>query len=114
MTSEWLTPGPTVLAVVALESTDNGIRVEFAVHTAHPEDQPLPLLEIERSQCEARAILGRHVKLVDRGQATQIDGEALWMLEGPGAYWLLWADESSECHFVRWMKSQFGIGTEKR
>jgi len=30
------------------------------------------------------------------------------MLEGPGSYWLLWADESSECHFVRWMKSQFG------
>jgi LysR family glycine cleavage system transcriptional activator len=37
-----------------------------------------------------------------------------WMLQGPGGYWLLWADESSECHFVRWMKSQFGIGTEQR
>jgi len=36
------------------------------------------------------------------------------MLEGPGSYWLLWTDESSECHFVRWMKSQFGVGTEKR
>jgi LysR family glycine cleavage system transcriptional activator len=36
------------------------------------------------------------------------------MLEGPGSYWLLSADESSECHFVRWMKSQFGIGTEQR
>jgi LysR family glycine cleavage system transcriptional activator len=36
------------------------------------------------------------------------------MLAGPGSYWLLWADESSECHFVRWMKSQFGIGTEER
>jgi LysR family glycine cleavage system transcriptional activator len=35
-----------------------------------------------------------------------------WMLEGPGGYWLLWTDESAECHFVRWMKSQFGIGTE--
>ena len=34
-----------------------------------------------------------------------------WMLEGPGSYWLLWADESPECHFVRWMKSQFDIGT---
>jgi LysR family glycine cleavage system transcriptional activator len=33
-----------------------------------------------------------------------------WMLDGPGGYWLLWGDESSECHFVRWMKSQFGIG----
>ena len=35
-----------------------------------------------------------------------------WMLEGPGSYWLLSADESSECHFVRWMKSQFGIGAD--
>jgi hypothetical protein len=37
-----------------------------------------------------------------------------WMLEGPGSYWLLWADESPECHFVRWMKSQFDIGTATR
>jgi LysR family glycine cleavage system transcriptional activator len=29
-------------------------------------------------------------------------------LGGRGGYWLLWVDESSECHFVRWMKSQFG------
>jgi LysR family glycine cleavage system transcriptional activator len=35
-----------------------------------------------------------------------------WTLDGPGGYWLLWADESSGCHFVRWMKSQFGIGTD--
>jgi LysR family glycine cleavage system transcriptional activator len=35
-----------------------------------------------------------------------------WRLEGPGGYWLLWGDESADCHFVRWMKSQFGIGTE--
>jgi LysR family glycine cleavage system transcriptional activator len=34
-----------------------------------------------------------------------------WTLEGRGGYWLLWIDESPECHFVRWMKSQFGIGT---
>jgi hypothetical protein len=26
--------------------------------------------------------------------------------------WLLWIDESRECHFVRWMKAQFGIGTD--
>jgi LysR family transcriptional regulator, glycine cleavage system transcriptional activator len=28
------------------------------------------------------------------------------------AYWLLWADESPERHFVRWIKSQFGLGPE--
>jgi len=33
-------------------------------------------------------------------------------LGGRGGYWLLWVDESSECHFVRWMKSQFGIEIE--
>jgi LysR family transcriptional regulator, glycine cleavage system transcriptional activator len=33
-------------------------------------------------------------------------------LEGRSCYWLLWVDESPEHHFVRWMKSQFGIGTE--
>lgn len=32
-----------------------------------------------------------------------------WMVEGPGSYWLLWARQSAEPHFVRWMKSQFGI-----
>ncbi len=32
-------------------------------------------------------------------------------LEGQSGYWLLWVDEPPECHFVRWMKSQFGIGT---
>jgi LysR family transcriptional regulator, glycine cleavage system transcriptional activator len=32
-------------------------------------------------------------------------------LGGPSSYWLLWADECAECHFVRWIKSQFGIGT---
>jgi len=37
-----------------------------------------------------------------------------WMLDGPNGYWLLWTDESRECHFVRWMKSQFAIGTEGR
>jgi LysR family glycine cleavage system transcriptional activator len=35
-----------------------------------------------------------------------------WMLEGPGSYWLLSGEESAECHFVRWMKSQFGIGAD--
>ena len=35
-----------------------------------------------------------------------------WMIEGPASYWLLWGEEFSECHFVRWMKSQFGIGTD--
>lgn len=33
-----------------------------------------------------------------------------WMLEGAGGYWLLWPEESPECHFVRWMKSQFAVG----
>jgi LysR family transcriptional regulator, glycine cleavage system transcriptional activator len=33
-------------------------------------------------------------------------------LGGRSGYWLLWVDESPECHFVRWMKSQFGLGTE--
>jgi LysR family transcriptional regulator, glycine cleavage system transcriptional activator len=30
-------------------------------------------------------------------------------LEGPSAYWLLWANDSPEYHFVRWLKAQFGI-----
>jgi LysR family glycine cleavage system transcriptional activator len=33
-------------------------------------------------------------------------------LEGRSGYWLLWIDKSPECHFVRWMKSQFGMGTK--
>lgn len=33
-------------------------------------------------------------------------------LEGRSGYWLLWIDESPECHFVRWVKAQFGVGTE--
>jgi LysR family transcriptional regulator, glycine cleavage system transcriptional activator len=33
-------------------------------------------------------------------------------LEGPSSYWLIWIDESPEHHFIRWMKSQFGIGIE--
>jgi LysR family glycine cleavage system transcriptional activator len=31
------------------------------------------------------------------------------MLEGQSGYWLLWFDDPPECHFVRWMKSQFGL-----
>ena len=34
-----------------------------------------------------------------------------WVLDGRSDYWLLWVDEAAESHFVRWMKSQFGIGT---
>ena len=30
-----------------------------------------------------------------------------WMLEGRSDYWLLWADEAAESHFVKWIKSQF-------
>lgn len=30
-----------------------------------------------------------------------------WSVEGPNSYWLLWAKESSESHFVRWMQAQF-------
>jgi LysR family transcriptional regulator, glycine cleavage system transcriptional activator len=33
-------------------------------------------------------------------------------LEGRSGYWLLWVGESPDYHFVRWMKSQFGIGTD--
>jgi LysR family glycine cleavage system transcriptional activator len=32
-----------------------------------------------------------------------------WLLEGGSGYWLLWVDELTECHFVRWMKSQFSV-----
>lgn len=32
-----------------------------------------------------------------------------WTIEGPNSYWLLWAKESSDAHFVSWMKSQFGL-----
>jgi len=35
-----------------------------------------------------------------------------WMIDGPGSYWLLWGEELSECHFIKWMKLQFGIGTD--
>lgn len=34
-----------------------------------------------------------------------------WAVEGPASYWLIWAKESSNSHFVRWMKSQFAIET---
>ncbi len=32
-----------------------------------------------------------------------------WVLDGRSDYWLLWVDEAAESHFVRWMKSQFGV-----
>jgi LysR family transcriptional regulator, glycine cleavage system transcriptional activator len=35
------------------------------------------------------------------------------VLEGESGYWLLCDDQAAESHFVRWMKSQFGIGTER-
>lgn len=36
------------------------------------------------------------------------------VVEGPNSYWLLWAKESADTHFVRWMKSQFGISADAR
>lgn len=30
-----------------------------------------------------------------------------WTVECRRSYWLLWTKEFSDCHFVRWMKSQF-------
>jgi len=35
-------------------------------------------------------------------------------VEGPNSYWLLWTKESADTHFVRWMKSQFGISADAR
>jgi LysR family transcriptional regulator, glycine cleavage system transcriptional activator len=32
-----------------------------------------------------------------------------WSVEGPNGYWLLLTKDSREAHFVRWLKSQFGI-----
>jgi LysR family glycine cleavage system transcriptional activator len=31
------------------------------------------------------------------------------VIEGPGSYWLLWTAGSTDSHFVKWAKSQFGI-----
>ena len=28
---------------------------------------------------------------------------------GPNSYWLLWTQESADCHFVNWVKSQFAL-----
>lgn len=36
-----------------------------------------------------------------------------WTLEGPNSYWLLWAKEASESHFVRWMRTQFRNSTDR-
>ncbi len=33
-----------------------------------------------------------------------------WVVEGPASYWLLWAKEASQSHFIRWMKSEFDAG----
>jgi LysR family transcriptional regulator, glycine cleavage system transcriptional activator len=30
-----------------------------------------------------------------------------WVVEGPSSYWLLWASDAPQPHFVAWMKSQF-------
>jgi LysR family glycine cleavage system transcriptional activator len=30
-------------------------------------------------------------------------------VEGPNSYWMLWTKPCAEAHFIRWMKSQFGI-----
>ena len=32
-----------------------------------------------------------------------------WAVEGPNSYWLLWSKESSDAHFVGWMKAKFGV-----
>lgn len=32
-----------------------------------------------------------------------------WGVEGPASYWLLWTEATAEPHFVKWMRSQFGI-----
>ena len=32
------------------------------------------------------------------------------VLDGKKDYWLLWADEAADSHFVKWIKSQFSIG----
>jgi LysR family transcriptional regulator, glycine cleavage system transcriptional activator len=35
-------------------------------------------------------------------------------VQGPNSYWLLWTEESAASHFVGWIKSQFGISSERR
>ena len=30
-----------------------------------------------------------------------------WAVEGPNSYWLLWAKEAAESHFVQWIRTQF-------
>lgn len=32
-------------------------------------------------------------------------------VEGPNSYWLLWAKDCADTHFLSWMKSQFGPGS---
>jgi LysR family transcriptional regulator, glycine cleavage system transcriptional activator len=37
-----------------------------------------------------------------------------WVVEGPGSYWLLWASDAPEPHFVSWMKAQFAPADVRR
>jgi LysR family transcriptional regulator, glycine cleavage system transcriptional activator len=32
-----------------------------------------------------------------------------WTVECRNSYWLLWTKESSGSHFVKWLRSQFGV-----
>ena len=36
-----------------------------------------------------------------------------WLLDSEVGYWLLWGPEAAQCHFVRWVKSQFGITDDR-
>jgi LysR family glycine cleavage system transcriptional activator len=33
-----------------------------------------------------------------------------WVVEGPASYWLLWTEDLSAPHFVKWIRSEFGLG----
>src|SRR5262249_16691016 len=64
------------LAVISLKPTDDRDRIELACQAAHPVDRPLPSLQVEGSQCEARALPGRHVELVHGGDSTEVERHA--------------------------------------
>ncbi len=36
-----------------------------------------------------------------------------WLLDSGTGYWLLWTDEASQSHFVRWIKAQFGVAAQE-